>query len=160
MIIKNELEYNIKFKINNSKYITLKQNEEYNYDVSGEVKIELLNPDISSIKRILKTLLLMPITLLFLLESQNDYLMAYSLFYEFNEISNDEQIVIVDNEKGYMLKKDNKVIDYNRVSRLKTLLLLIFFVAYSFLILFIIFITLYKINPNILKNLSNFKNVF
>ena len=160
MIIKNELEYNIKFKINNSKYITLKQNEEYNYDVSGEVKIELLNPDISSIKRILKTLLLMPITLLFLLESQNDYLMAYSLFYEFNEISNDEQIVIVDNEKGYMLKKDNKVIDYNRVSRLKTLLLLIFFVVYSFLILFIIFITLYKINPNILKKLSNFKNVF
>ncbi len=160
MIIKNELEYKIKFKINNSKYITLKQNEEYNYDVSGEVKIELLNPDISSIKRILKTLLLMPITLLFLLESQNDYLMAYSLFYEFNEISNDEQIVIVDNEKGYMLKKDNKVIDYNRVSRLKTLLLLIFFVVYSFLILFIIFITLYKINPNILKKLSNFKNVF
>jgi hypothetical protein len=145
MIIKNELEDKIKFKVNNSKYITLKQNEEYNCNVSEKVKIELMNPDITNTKKLLHALLLMPICILLIYPGSSYSLIAYSFFYEFGNINNDECIIVAENEEGCILKKDDNVLDYNRVSRLKTLLLLIFFVAYSFLIYFIIFIIIWKI---------------
>ncbi len=163
MIIKNELEDKIKFKVNNSKYITLNHNEEYNCDVSGEAKIELINPDLSSIKRILKTILLMPIAIFIYMAtvmfSEHSFI-KYSSVYSVNCIDNNVYIIVVENDKGCILKKNDEVIDYIYQSKLKSAFLLILSILYSFLVYYFIVIIISKINPNILKNLMDFKNAF
>jgi cellulose synthase/poly-beta-1,6-N-acetylglucosamine synthase-like glycosyltransferase len=147
MIIKNELEDKIKFKVNNSKYITLNQNEEYNCDVSGEVKIELINPSILNIETFLKILFLMPIFFIVYLEAQriSEDSIYYSFIYKFNSDNNLESIIIYKNNGLYIVRKNNHYLKMYSHSRLKTLLLWIFFFAYSFLIYSLIIIIIIKV---------------
>ncbi len=145
MIIKNELEYKIKFKINNSKYITLKQNEEYSYDVLGEIKIVLIDPALYNIDKFLKVLLLAPLAFILWGYSLDDFTLKYNLFYTFNCDNKEELVSVETNEGCIILKKDNEILHSKGYSKLKSFLLFFSLLAYSFLIYFIIFIVIWKI---------------
>ena len=145
MIIKNKLEYKIKFKINNSKYITLKQNEEYSYDVLGEIKIVLIDPALYNIDKFLKVLLLAPLAFILWGYSSDDFTLKYNLFYTFNCDNKEELVSVETNEGCIILKKDNEILHSKGYSKLKSFLLFFSLLAYSFLIYFLTFIVIWKI---------------
>jgi hypothetical protein len=145
MIIKNEMEDKIKFRVNKSKYITLKQNEKYNCDELGEVKIELIDPSLSNIDKFFKVLLLMPIVFILLGYSSESLTLEYNFIYTIN-IDNKEDFVKFETNDGcIILKKDNEILTCKGYSKLKSCLLFFSLLAYSFLIYFIIFIIIWKI---------------
>jgi hypothetical protein len=141
MIIKNEMEDKIKFKVNNSKYITLTQNEEYNCDELGEVKIELLNPKISTLKKFLKTLFLMPLALIIREDFfSDDIITKYSFIYKVDCDCTNNCISFEKKGCKCIVKKENEILKRCGYSKLKTTLIWIIFFAYCFLLCLIIFI--------------------
>ncbi len=149
MVIKNIINDTVKFKINKSKFITLKKNEEYVFDCdSTDLSIELLNISLSSRKKIIVTLLVFPLLfVLYVLSSMfSNEPMCYSCFYEINDIHKNDYIYIENStNKDIVLNYNNHFLNTIGYSKGKSFLLSALLSSYTLLIYSLLAFIIYNL---------------
>jgi len=149
MIIRNELNDVVKFKIVTNDYTSLQPMQEYNVSLSNSVQVlELVNPSFASRRKTLITISMFPIllTVYIVCSIFGALSFEYSYYYDLNNNYVDDICIFkYDKSHNIVLENSNTIIENCGHSRKKSFILFILLSFYSILVYIFITLIIYVI---------------